>query len=72
MDGSIAFPWDSERESIEYVIKTLKHADITLMALGHIDFPSLVCGRDPPASRHRASSFSTVFRKNDLGLSLKM
>lgn len=42
MDGSIWFPWYSKREYIEYLIKTLKDADIMLMALGLTDFPSLI------------------------------
>lgn len=47
MDGSISFPWYSEREYIEFIIKTLKHADVMLMALSRLDFLSLVCGSDP-------------------------
>lgn len=68
MEGSIWFPWYTEREYIEYVIKTLKNANVMLMALRLTDFLSLVCGRHAP----RASSFSTVFRENALGLILKV
>ena len=42
MDGSILFPWFSKRDYVGYTVKTLKHADVMLMAFRFIDFLSSV------------------------------
>lgn len=60
MNGSVLFPWYSKREYIEYIIRTLKHADVMLRAFSLIDFLSLIWFLQ---WLPKATSFRTVFRR---------